>query len=341
MNLNQNYKSMKKLLYILIVSVAAFSCSKPELDTVVGEVEVTAFAGRMTVSVETVGRWIVKEADNASWISFDVQGGVGKGAFTVSYEANMSSVIDVKSSRKARIVVMSEDYAKSYTLNLIQQGFYSDITPSVVTPSTEVVLEYVENTARELSIVYCSADGVSDVSVLNDWADQFDIVACGNSFIKPSVQSDGSYAQCTLDDICFVSTELSLYHEEGAGYEAFKNNVDETYNAYNSPSKWVIGGQLYHYSMMQVGYAKTPAWFPTDIENEEFDADRYAWNNNLYDCLWMATRDYISTWDNDSNSYMADYVYVSRDVLATICHVEKLEKVHGMTHNPIKVTLKY
>ena len=87
--MNQNYKSMKKLLYILIVSVAAFSCSKPELDTVVGEVEVTAFAGRMTVSVETVGRWIVKEADNASWISFDVQGGVGKGAFTVSYEANM------------------------------------------------------------------------------------------------------------------------------------------------------------------------------------------------------------------------------------------------------------
>jgi hypothetical protein len=38
---------------------------------------------------------------------------------------------------------------------------------------------------------------------------------------------------------------------------------------------------------------------------------------------------------------MADYVYVSRDVLATISSVQKLDKVHGMTHNPIKVTLKY
>ena len=123
-------------------------------DKVVGEIEVTAFAGHLTVSVETVGRWIVNEADNASWISFDVQGGVGKGAFTVSYEANMSSVVDMKSSRKARVVVTSEDYAKSDTLNIIQQGFYSDIVPSVVTPSAEIILEYVETPSRTLSVVY-------------------------------------------------------------------------------------------------------------------------------------------------------------------------------------------
>ena len=145
MNLSLNHKSMKKLLYILITSAVAFSCTKSGLEiesgNVLGEVEVTAFAGQMTVSVETVGRWIVNEADNASWITFDVQGGVGKGAFTVSYEANMSSVVNMKSSRKARIVVTSEDYAKSDTLNIIQQGFYSDITPSVVTSSPEIVLE--------------------------------------------------------------------------------------------------------------------------------------------------------------------------------------------------------
>ena len=339
--MSQNYKSMKRLIYILIISFVAFSCSKPEIDTVVGEVEVTAFAGRMTVSVETVGRWIVKEADNAPWISFDVQGGVGKGAFTVSYEANMSSVIDVKPSRKARIVIMSEDYDKSYTFNIIQQGFHSDITPSVVTPSTEVVLEYVENPARELSVVYCSADGVSDLNALNEWADQFDVVACGNGFIKPSVESTGIYAQCTVDEINIVSTDLYPYLEEGKGYEIFKEIVDATYNAYNSPSRWIVGGQLYHYSMMQAGYPQTPSWFPSEIEDAVFDADRYAWNNNLYDSLWMSTRDYISTWSTDSMSYMADYVYVSRDVLATICQVEKLEKVYGMTHNPIKVTLKY
>ena len=55
----------------------------------------------------------------------------------------------------------------------------------------------------------------------------------------------------------------------------------------------------------------------------------------------MSQRDYISTWEGNSKAYMADYVYVSRDVLATVCQVEKLEKVHGMTHNPVKVTLKY
>lgn len=345
MNLSLNHKSMKKLLYILITSAVAFSCTKSGLEiesgNVLGEVEVTAFAGQMTVSVETVGRWIVNEADNASWITFDVQGGVGKGAFTVSYEANMSSVVDMKSSRKARIVVTSEDYAKSDTLNIIQQGFYSDITPSVVTPSAEIVLEYVEAPAKTVSIVYCSADGVQDIDALSQWADQFDVVACGNGFIKPAVQSEGAYALCSFDDIHFVSTDLSPYLEEGKGHETFKGIVDETYNAYNSPSKWVIGGQLYHYSMMQVGYAMTPAWFPSEIEAAEFDSDRYAWNNNLYDSLWMSERNYVTTWSDDSRSFMADYVYVSRDVLATVSQVQKLETVHGMTHNPIKVTLKY
>ena len=233
---------MKKLIYILIVSLASFSCTKSGLDiesgNVVGEIEVTAFSGQLTVSVETVGRWIVNEADNASWISFDVQGGVGKGAFTVSYEANMSSVVNMKSSRKARVVVTSEDYAKSDTLNIIQQGFYSDIVPSVVTPSAEIILEYVETLSRTLSVVYCSADGVSDMDAMNRWADQFDVVACGNGFIKPSYQSEGTYSVCTVDNINFVSTDLYDCFRNGTGYEVFKSIVDATYNAYNSPSKW-------------------------------------------------------------------------------------------------------
>ena len=94
--------------------------------------------------------------------------------------------------------------------------------------------------------------------------------------------------------------------------------------------------------MMQAAYASAPLWFPYDIDESAFDSDRYAWNNNLYDCLWMSERDYVNTWtSSEGKSYMADYVYVSRDVLATISGVQKLDKVHGMTHNPIKVTLKY
>ena len=342
LNLSHKDRSMKKFIYTLIFTLAAISCGKAGLDiesgNVLGEIEVTASAGSISVSVETVGRWIVYEADDASWVSFDVRGGIGNGAFTVSYQANMSNVVDVKSSRKAKIVVTSEDYAKSDTLNIIQQGFYSDIRPSVVNPSAEIVLEYVESPAKELTVVYCSTDGITDMNAFSDWAAQFDVVACGNGFIKPESESKGIYSVCSVDDVNFVSADFS---KEG-GYEQFRNIVDATYNAYNSPSKWVVGGQLYHYSMMQTGYTSTPSWFPSDIDESEFDSDRYAWNNNLYDCLWMSQRDFLTTWTSEENkSYMADYVYVSRDVLATICDVCILDKVHGMTHNPIKITLKY
>lgn len=329
------------------------SCNKSGLDissgNVVGEMNVTAAAGRFTVSVETVGRWIVYEADNAGWVDIDVKGGVGKGAFTVSYESNMSSVVDLRSARKARIVVTSEDFAKSDTLNVIQQGFDNSVKPSAISPSKEIVLEWEQVEAKTLTFVYCSADGVEGgAEALSNWAQDFDIVACGNSFIKPAVApaSDKKYAQYLFEDMNFVSADLKDQWAEGgreAALESFKGMVEDTYNAPNSPAKWIIGGQMYHYSMMQSSYPATPFWYPVDMDAQDFDADRYAWNNNLYDCLWMSERNYVETWTEptEEKSYMADYVYVSRDVLAAVYSVEKLDKVQGMEHNPIKITLKY
>ena len=338
-------ENMKKFIYLMIIAVAAVSCGKSGLDiksgNVLGEIEVAASAGRITVSVETVGRWIVYEADNASWISFDVDGGVGNGAFTASYQANLSSVVDAKSSRKARIVVTSEDYSKSDTLNIIQMGFYSDVLPSQVKPSPEIVLEYVTPETKTMTVVYCSAEGVTDRDAFAAWAEQFDVVACGNGFVKPEVPSGGLYTVCNVDDINFVSTDLGQSFASGKEYEDFCKIIEQTYNAPDSPSKWVLGGQLYHYSMMQTSYASAPSWYPYDIDEKVFDSDRYAWNNNLYDCLWMSERDFVVTWTSGDKSYMADYVYVSRDVLATISGVQKLDKVLGMEHNPVKITLKY
>jgi hypothetical protein len=342
----------RKFIIILAAFAALVSCNKSGLDissgNVVGEMNVTAASGRITVSVETVGRWIVYEADNADWVEFDVKGGVGKGAFTVSYDSNMSSVVDLRSARKARIVVTSEDFAKSDTLNIIQQGFDNSIRPSAVVPCKEIVLEWEQVDAKELTFVYCSADGVEGgAKELGPWAMNFDIVACGNSFIKPAVSavSDNKYAVYVFEDMNFVSADLKDAWAAGreAGLEAFTGMVEDTYNAYNSPSKWIIGGQMYHYSMMQSSYPATPSWYPTDVEDPDFDADRYAWNNNLYDCLWMSERNFVQTWTDqaDGKSYMADYVYVSRDVLASIYSVERLDKVLGMEHNPIKITLKY
>lgn len=338
---------MRKYIYTLIIAAAAaVSCDKAELEiasgAVVGEVEVTAAPGRLSVSVETVGRWIVYEADGAPWVSLDVKGGVGFGAFTVSYESNMSSVVDVRAARKARIVVTSEDHAKSDTLNIIQQGFSSDIAASVTNPSQEIVLEYVEAPATEMTVVYCSLEGITSMQEFSAWMEPYDVVACGNRFIKPEVEEQpGQYAVCTVDKVNFVSADLSEAYSEGAEYEVFKKIIDETYNAYDSPSMWVLGGQFYHYSMMQTAYPSTPSWYPADVEDPAFDSDRYAWNNNLYDCLWMSGRDFITTWSSADRSYMADYVYVSRDVLASVKDVKKLDKVHGMTHNPILITIKY
>ena len=219
---------------MLLVAVTALSCEKSGLEiksgNVLGEIEVAATAGRLTVSVETVGRWIVYEADDAPWVSFDVQGGVGNGAFTVSYQDNMSSVIDAKSSRKARIVVTSEDYAKSDTLNIIQMGFYSDIRPSQVTPSPEIVLEYVTPETKTMTVVYCSAEGVTDQDALAQWAEQFDVVACGNDFIKPAAQSGNLYTVCTIDGVNFVSTDLGQSYADGREYEEFCPIPDHSYH---------------------------------------------------------------------------------------------------------------
>ena len=338
---------MKKFIYILAAVAALISCNGSDLEiqsgNVIGEMNVTAASGKVSVSVETVGRWIVYEADNADWISIDVAGGVGKGAFTVWYDANLSNVADIKEARKARIVITSEDYAKSDTLNIVQQGFNSVHVPSVVNPSKEIVLEYDETEVRTVSIVYCSADGVTDMQALTEWAESFDVVACGNSFLKPEVAAGESYAVCVYGDLNLVSEDLAAEPEESVEqeYNAFVQIVEDTYNGYDSPSKWIVGGQFYHYSMMQTSYQTTPSWFPADIEDPHFDADRYAWNNNLYDCLWMAERNFVETFASEGKAYMADYVYMSRDVLATVYTVEKLGKVHGMTHNPIKITLKY
>ena len=86
--MSHSHKDMRQYIYMLAALLAMTSCNKSGLEiksgNVVGEINVTAASGSLSVSVETVGRWLVYEADAADWVSLDVQGGVGKGAFTVS-----------------------------------------------------------------------------------------------------------------------------------------------------------------------------------------------------------------------------------------------------------------
>lgn len=341
----------KFIIYILMTSAVLQSCGKSELGitsgNVVDEIFVSADAGSLSVSVETTGRWLVYEADNADWIKFDVKGGLGKGAFTMSWQSNMSNIVDMKESRKAKVVITSEDHAKSDTLNLVQQGFNSIHQPTQTQEYKDIVLEFEEVQSKTVKVVYCSAEGVEDMKALSEWAGQYDVVACGSSFLKPALTSDSDVVVYdAYDGICLVSADFSEIYDADSTrieFERFRELIDVTYNAENSCAKWIIGGQFYHLSMMQTAYDETPQWYPEDVGHEMFASDLYAWNNNLYDCLWMKERRFVSTWTSadDSRSYMADYVYVSRDVLATICSVRMLEPVLGMRHNPIEITLMY
>ena len=106
---------------------------------------------------------------------------------------------------------------------------------------------------------------------------------------------------------------------------------------------WIVCGQLYHYSVMQVGYADTPSWYPSDASGDEFEGDRFAWQNNLYDLLWMKTQGWVETYtDADGHRWQADYVYVSSTLLDKVSSVETLSApVSGMLHKPVSVLLKY
>ena len=84
-----------------------------ESGKVVGEIEVAASAGSIAVSVETAGRWIVYEADHASWISFDVKGGVGTGMSDVQ---TLSGGIGELNQCKILGLGMVDFYAEGFLL---------------------------------------------------------------------------------------------------------------------------------------------------------------------------------------------------------------------------------
>ena len=92
---------------------------------------------------------------------------------------------------------------------------------------------------------------------------------------------------------------------------------------------------------MQTDYQKTPEGYPQSTADPRLMSDIYAWQNNLYDCLWMYEQDYVQTWtDDDGNSFCADYIYASVSVFTKVESVELID-VEGLTHKAIRLTLKY
>lgn len=234
----------------------------------------------------------------------------------------------------------------------------------------EIGIEFEVPETVTRTVLYCNTESLAeaDVAAFTAWAvaQQADLIACcGPAELAPEAgyrivateraafaskgELDaaaeplcaGRALLASLDGIRYV---VAAFDPEENGYTRFVELLDASYNApEHAAERWFIGGSLYHFSMMETGYDTTPAWYPADASGHEFDTDRYAWHNNLYDCIWMLRRSWTPTWtDASGRSWRADYLYASKSAWNTLTGIEVLEiPVEGMTHKPIKFTIKY
>lgn len=324
---------MNKYIYIVLLSALMCACTKNveiidpySPGSCIGKIELGAAAGSISVSVETSGDWRVETADE--WLTIDTKGRTGNGAFTVYYESNESDVITLKSGRLGKVAIRLAESMRVDTLVFVQQGFYPVAADVNVVNDPAIAIEYKEDVRTEVTLVCCCTEGDADIESWLAVQDADVVVLDGNvtGEVKGLNVRGCNYAGFTADE----------------EYDAFRSLIKQTYNsAPDAGDDWVFAGQMYHLSVMQAGYDSTPSWYPATKEAMEFRSDLYAWQNNLYDCVWMYKRDYVYTYtDAEGRSYCADYVYVSSSVFAKVTSVELLE-VDGLSHKAIKITLKY
>ncbi len=324
---------MKKLLYIIIIGVLSTACDKTIVfsnpyspGVCVGEILLSSTAGSISVAVETEGTWRL-ECDQ-TWLRTDVNGRNGNGAFTVYYNSNLSDMQSLKDARTAKIAILLENSMKADTLVLVQRGMRHVEPSHKVAADPSLALEYTLEPEQEAVLLCLSSDGTADVQTVIDAHDADVVVLDG--VVTGEIEGINivgcNYAGLTVDE----------------EFEAFRKVVQQTYNS--SPSagdNWIYAGQMYHLSSMQTDYPSTPDWYPQTTEDPRFRSDIYAWQNNLYDSVWMYNQDFVSTYtDAEGHSYSADYVYVTGSVFAMLTSVQLLD-VEGLSHKPVKLTLKY
>ncbi len=357
---------MRKYLYIILIATLAIACSKQfeqaKPGRSLGEIYLTAPAGERSVIVEQNGLWRVYALEE--WLSLDVNGRNGTGAFTFSYESNESDFSNQFQTRLGRIVIQSIDEMRSDTLYVRQQG-----TPDGHDYTSVNNSDYIEFSASELSIVnvaYLNLQGVSNAEVVSEWmtVNDIDMLAaiCDGSLAS---SLEGAYPQASARNECFIiigdevqtvsHTDESLtaccdgvnyvVADFGADTDARRLSqlqavLNDGYNRPGNSGKWIIGGSLYYYSVMEMGYSNTPSWYPSDPASPDFEADLYAWENNLFDTVWMVNRSFTSTW-TDTESWRPDYVYASTDAWNATTAVELINGPAGAAHKAIRLTLKY
>jgi hypothetical protein len=324
---------MKKLLYIILIGLLAASCSKTVVindpyspGVCVGEIILGSTEGSMSVSVEADGPWRLECDQN--WLRTDVTSRNGDAAFTVYYNSNVSDISDLREARTAKIAILLENSLKADTLVLVQRGLYRVEPVHKVVADPDLVLEYILPQEQLVTVLCCSGEGTADVDAF---------IAQQNADITVK---DGEVTG-EVEGLNVVGCNFAGMSEDEE-FEAFRAMVNSTFNAGpDAGDNWIFAGQMYHLSSMMIGYADTPKWYPQSTTDTRFRSDIFAWQNNLYDCVWMYNQKYVKTYTNSNEeSYTADYVYVSPAVFSKVEAVELLD-VEGMSHKPIKVTLKY
>ena len=86
----------KSIITVLIAALSLLSCKEMQQEPVpgkaIGEIYVTAAPGSRSVLVKLDGLWRVRSME--SWLSTDVAGREGEGAFTFSFDSNESDFRD-------------------------------------------------------------------------------------------------------------------------------------------------------------------------------------------------------------------------------------------------------
>lgn len=367
-------KVMKRIALILSLAALALSCnnggdaSKPGRK--VGEIYVTAQSGAKSVLVELAGLWRVIPQEN--WMSVDVNGREGEGAFTVYYSSNESDFVNTNSTRRGAIVIRSLKSMVSDTLYIIQQGTPDGI--EYTSAPQDSYIEFEDVTLTRIKVLYANLKGASDPQEVSDWIQSSDAnVFClswdadfvsrlasilfeksadvgynGNFIIvnrsdKPATSwSILEYPAAFMREIDGVCYQISEFDRAATALSQISSLLDGGYNQPYANSKWVIGGSFYYLSVMEMGYPGTPDWYPANPSDEVFLADTYAQTNNLTDCIWMSHRQFNPTWSEDGKSWRADYIYASNKMWNAAVDARLLDAtVSGASHKAVQLTVKY
>lgn len=326
-----------RFLILLAAAAAAFSCT-PDVEVIpafkpgntVAVCQVGSSGGEVSVLVETQGKWRVRPADE--WITVDVPGGDGRGAFTFRYSSNQSDILNLRPGRIGRVAICLETSGTADTLLVAQSGFLSGADGYSISEDPALKLEFDIPAGAAVKLLVASSEGASP-SAVADWVNGYGADIC---------VLDGTVSG-SVEGLNVLGCNFAGQNP-GQEFASFRDAVLSSIGKeLEYGNDWVVCGQMYHFSAMQVGYPQTPSWYPSDASGEEFRADRYAWQNNLYDLLWMKTQGWVETYtDADGHGWQADYVYVSNPLLDKVSSVEVLSvPVQGMLHKPVVVVLKY